>query len=165
MSSSGDPGPQQTADPSSPATVGQLMRPAAATVEAGAHLAAAAFLMKRSGHSALVVTKDDGSRAPVGVITDADISQAVADGRDMEQVRIRDVLSRHLASVTPDTAVDAGALLMLDRGTHHLLVVSDGRLVGIVDMADLYRSSMGLDPRVRGPAEPGTTSTPDAPAT
>jgi acetylornithine deacetylase len=37
--------------------------------------------MKKSGGSALVVTTDDGNRRPLGIVTDSDISQAVADER------------------------------------------------------------------------------------
>ena len=71
----------------SPTTVGALMRPATTTVEPDAHVASAAWLMKRANDSALVVTSDDG-RVPIAVITDADMSQAVADGRDLNDTRI-----------------------------------------------------------------------------
>src|SRR6185312_15946232 len=71
----------------SQATVGALMRPATTTVEPDAHVASAAWLMKRAHDSALVVTSDDG-RVPIAVITDADVSQAVADGRDLNDTRI-----------------------------------------------------------------------------
>jgi len=118
------------------------MRPPATTVERRAHLAAAAYLMKRSGDSALVVTTDDGTRTPLGVITDADIAQAVADGRDLEQVRISDLLARGTVGVAPGTPVGDATRLMLDRGLHHLPVVDDGGLVGIVDMADMCRALM-----------------------
>ncbi|WP_448608682.1 CBS domain-containing protein [Geodermatophilus sp. URMC 60] len=119
------------------------MRPPATTVEPRAHLAAAAYLMKRSGDSALVVTTDDGTRTPLGVITDADITQAVADGCDLEQVRISDLLARGTVDVPPATPVEEATRLMLDRGLHHLLVVEDGGLVGIVDVTDVCRALMG----------------------
>ena len=67
--------------PDSQQTVGAVMRSATTTVEPDAHVASAAWLMKRANDSALVVTSDDG-RVPIAVITDADVSQAVADGRD-----------------------------------------------------------------------------------
>ena len=127
-------------------TVRQLMRPPATTVERRAHLAAAAYLMKRSGDSALVVTTDDGTRTPLGVITDADIAQAVADGCDLEQVRISDLLARGTVDVPPATPVDEATRVMLDSGLHHLLVVDDGGLVGIVDVTDMCRALMGPGP-------------------
>src|SRR3712207_2428504 len=69
-------------------TVGDVMRPATTTVETDAHLASAAYLMKRTGDSALVVMPGDGAGGPVAVLTDAHISQAVADGRDLNEMRI-----------------------------------------------------------------------------
>ena len=140
--SSGPRGVLPATDTGSRTSVGQLMRPPATTVERRAHLAAAAYLMKRSGDSALVVTTDDGTRTPLGVITDADITQAVADGRDLEQVRISDLLARGTVGVAPGTPVGDATRLMLDRGLHHLPVVDDGGLVGIVDMADMCRALM-----------------------
>ena len=143
MSTSGPRVVLPDADTGHRTRVGQLMRPPATTVERRAHLAAAAYLMKRSGDSALVVTTDDGSRTPLGVITDSDVAQAVADGRDLEQVRILDLLARGTVDVTPGTPVDEATRLMLERGLHHLPVVEDGALVGLVDMADMCRALMG----------------------
>jgi CBS domain-containing protein len=131
-------------------TVDDVMRPAATTVEPRAHLAAAAYLMKRTGDSALVVTTDDERRAPLGVITDGDIAQAVADGRDLEQVRIGDLLSRTTYDVPPGTPVVDALRVMADRRLHHLLVVTDGCLTGIVDMIDLCRAQLDGDPAWSG---------------
>lgn len=64
----------------------------AITVEVGAHLAAACFLMRRSGDDALPVTADGLSRVPIAVITVADIARAVAGGRTLEDTRVGDVL-------------------------------------------------------------------------
>src|SRR3954451_802147 len=122
-------------------TVGEVMRPPATTVETQAHLAAAAYLMKRSHDNALVVVSDDDTRRPLGIITDADVSQAVADGRNPEQVRISELhIGRQLATVEPDTPTDTALRRMLDIDAHHLVVVRDGGSVGIVDMSDLCRT-------------------------
>jgi CBS domain-containing protein len=127
------------------APVGRVMRPAVTTVESAGHLAAAAYLMKHSGDSALVVTTDDDSRRPVALITDADISQAVADGRDLGQVRIRDLPLRPPVTVEPGASADEATRLMLREGIYHLPVVAGGRLVGLVDMADLCRALLGME--------------------
>jgi CBS domain-containing protein len=143
MSTSGPRGAPPDVDAGRSTRVRQVMHPPATTVEPRAHLAAAAYLIKKSGDSALVVTTDDGNRRPLGIVTDSDISQAVADGRDLEQVRISDLLSRRMVDVAPGTSVDEAARLMLERGLHHLLVVEDGGLVGIVDVMDVCRALMG----------------------
>jgi CBS domain-containing protein len=124
-----------------PLTIGQVMRPPATTVETRAHAAAAAYLMKRSHDSALVVVSNDSIRSPLGIITDADVSQAVADGRDLEQVRVSDLIKgREPVTVGPDTPVEAALRLMLDTALHHLIVVENAGCVGIVDMSDLSRA-------------------------
>jgi CBS domain-containing protein len=121
-------------------TVADVMRPAVTTVEPGAHLAGAAYLMKHSGDNALVVTANS---RPVAMVTDTDISQAVADGRNPEEVRISDLPRREPIVVTPDTDVLTATRTMLLHRIHHLPVVDDDRLVGIVDLTDLCRPLVG----------------------
>ena len=121
-----------------------VMRPPVTTVEQRAHLAAAAYLMKRSGDTALVVVRGDDPGIPLGIVTDADVTQAVADGRDLEQLRVTDVLSTMPVTVGPDTTVGDALRTMVQHRIHHLLVLADGRLVGIVDMLGLCTVSLDL---------------------
>ena len=124
-------------------TVRELMHPPTTTVERGAHLAGAAYLMKHSGSSALVVTTDDEKHTPVALITDADITQAVADGLDLQTTRISDLQGPPPIYVGPDTDVDVAIRRMLADGIHHLPVVDGDRLVGLVEMSDLCRGLLG----------------------
>ncbi|MGY1698208.1 CBS domain-containing protein [Geodermatophilus sp. SYSU D00766] len=141
-----------TAPAGAPPTVGSAMRPPVTSVELRAHLAAAAYLMKRSGDTALVVTRADDTGVPIGIVTDADVSQAVADGHDLEQLRVSDVVSGPPVTVAPDTPVPEALRAMVDHRLHHLLVLAEGRLAGIVDMLDLCRVSLDGP----APAVPGT---------
>ena len=50
-------------------------------------VAAAADLMKRANATAIVVTQAQTGQ-PIGIITDADISHLVADGKNPNDVRI-----------------------------------------------------------------------------
>ena len=52
-----------------PATVADVMRPPVTTVEQNDHVAGAAYLMKRAGATALVVTEAQ-TLEPVGIITE-----------------------------------------------------------------------------------------------
>ena len=120
-------------------TVADLMRPATTTVETDAHLASVAYLMKRAGDGALVVVPEDGVGGPVAVVTDADISQAVADGRDLGEARITSLGLPRPVCVPPTTPVPEAARHMLDRGLGHLPVVADDRLLGLVDLPAVCR--------------------------
>jgi CBS domain-containing protein len=119
--------------------VSGLMRPATTTVEPDSHLASAAWLMKQAHDSALVVTSGDG-RVPIAVITDADVSQAVADGRDLDDIRINQLHLGRPVVVHPGTSVAEAAEKMLALSLQHLPVTDDGRLVGVVDMVGVCRA-------------------------
>jgi CBS domain-containing protein len=127
--------------PSSPyeVTVGELMRPATSTVETDAHPASVAFLMKRAGDSALVVTPEDGVGGPVAVITDAHISQAVADGRDLGETRVNALGLPRPLCVPPTMPVPEAAEQMLEHDLGHLPVVAEDRLLGLVDLSAVCR--------------------------
>jgi CBS domain-containing protein len=120
-----------------PITVERFMRPPTTTVETAAHLAAAAYLMKRARDTALIVTANEDRRVPIGVITEADISHAVADGRDLAETRISQVLTREPITVDVDTPVHDAVRLMITSDIRHLPVVRQGKMVGIVDIMDL----------------------------
>jgi CBS domain-containing protein len=83
------------------------MQPPLTTVEQNDHVAAAAYLMRHAGATALVVLDGQETNRPVGLITEADIVHTVADGKDVNKVRIHDLMttkptvsSRRRASVT-----------------------------------------------------------------
>jgi predicted transcriptional regulator len=61
-------------------TVRSVMSAPLTTVERHGHVAATAYLMKRANQSALIVVSDDGRQQSLGIITQGDISDAVADG-------------------------------------------------------------------------------------
>jgi CBS domain-containing protein len=120
-------------------TVGDLMRPATTTVETDAHLASVAYLMKHAGDSALVVMPEDGVGGPVAVVTDAHISHAVADGRDLDETRINQLGLPRPHCVDPSMPVTAAAERMLADRLDHLPVVSEDRLLGLVDLTAVCR--------------------------
>ena len=123
-----------------PIRVRDLMRPPVVSVERDAHLAAAAYLMKKAGDSALVVVEDEADLRPVAVITDTDIAAAVADGKDPNDVRSSDLPARRPITVPPDETAAAAANLMVDSRIRHLPVCDDSGLIGIVSIGDLVKT-------------------------
>jgi len=122
-----------------PVRVRELMRPPVVSVERDAHLAAAAYLMKKAGDTALVVVEDEADLRPVAVITDTDVAAAVADGKDPNEIRISDLPVRKPVTVRSEETAAAAASLMVSSRIRHLPVVDDGRLVGMVDIVDACR--------------------------
>jgi CBS domain-containing protein len=56
------------------------------------HVAAAAYLMKHAGATALVVLDGQCPGQPIGIVTKAGIARAAAAGEDLNDMRIRDVM-------------------------------------------------------------------------
>ena len=57
------------------------------------HAAAATYLMKHVGTTALAVLDGQQSSQPIGCITETDIAVAVAAGKDLNEIRIRDLIA------------------------------------------------------------------------
>lgn len=123
-----------------PVTAADVMQPALSTVEPEDHAAAAAYLMRHAGATALVVVDDEEARRPLGLVTEADIVRAVADKKDLDQIRIRDLMTRDPTVITGDTNVREAAESMLAGHFRHLPVVGDKGLIGIVDIGDVCRA-------------------------
>ena len=131
-----------------PATVADVMQPPVTTVEQNDHVAAAAYLMKRANATALIVTQAQTGQ-PTGIITDADVSRAVADGKNPNDVRIYELMTANPTVVNTTTSIRDAAQVMTSRRFRHLPVVGDAGLVGIVDITDVCR--VLLDTGVSGP--------------
>jgi CBS domain-containing protein len=130
------------------ATVADVMQPPVTTVEQSAHLGAAAYLMKRANATALIVTQVQAG-PPVGIITDADVSRTVADGKNPNDVRISELMTANPTVVNTTTSIRDAAEVMTSRRFRHLPVVGDAGLVGIVDIIDVARVLLETD--VSGP--------------
>jgi CBS domain-containing protein len=116
------------------------MQQAVTTVEANAHLAAAAYLMKHAEATALVVIDGEQAKRPVGLITDADITQAVADGTDVNEVRIHELMTTNPTVIIATTGIQDAARVMVTGHFRHLPVVGDTGLIGMVDIGDVCRA-------------------------
>ncbi len=119
-----------------PATVADVMHPPVTTVNQNDHVAAAAYLMKRADATALIVTQGHSAQ-PVGIITEADISHAVADGKNPNDVRIYQVMTADPTVVSTTASIRDAAKVMTSRRFRHLPVMGGAGLVGIVDITDV----------------------------
>jgi len=131
-----------------PATVADVMQPPVTTVEQNDHVAAAAYVMKRANATALIVTQAQTGQ-PVGIITDADVSRAVANGKNPNDVRIYELMTANPTVVSTTASIRDAAEIMTSRRFRHLPVVGDVGLVGIVDITDVCR--VLLESGVSGP--------------
>jgi CBS domain-containing protein len=99
----------------------------------------AARRMTESGAKALPVCDDDRL---VGIITDWDITRAVASEKIASEESVGDHMSTDLVTAAPDATFGDVAQLMADRRLHHLLVRDGDRFAGMVHL-DVEWSDLG----------------------
>ena len=124
-------------------TIADIMWPPVTTVGQHDHVAAAAYLMKHAGTTALLVL-DAQTSQPAGIITEADITRAIADGKDVNDVWAGTVMTTRPA-VTTTTSIRDTAKIMTTRHFRHLPVAGEAGLLGVVDIIDVCRALIGAD--------------------
>ncbi len=117
-----------------------LMNPSVVTIEPTSSAALAARLLGRHNVGALPVCGAD--RRLRGMVTDRDIVlRCIAAEEDPAQTLVRDIMTRGCATVSPHDDCRSATRLMAARQVRRLPVVEEnGKLVGIITLADLARS-------------------------
>jgi CBS domain-containing protein len=76
----------------------------------------------------------------IGIVTEADVAHAVADGKDVNEIRIHDVMTTRPTVITPATSIRDAAEVMTSSHFQHLPVIGDTGLAGVVDIDDVCRA-------------------------
>lgn len=99
--------------------------------------------------SGLPVTDEAGRL--VGVLSNSDILQALAEHTDPEerervfdQMEVRELMTPRPQTITPDATVRDAAQRMLYLEVHRLFVEREGRLAGVISTTDLVRAMAGM---------------------
>ena len=101
-------------------------------------ITAAARLMKRHNLGALPVCDDEGRLR--GMVTDRDIvTRCVAADMDPADTMLREIMSRGIRTCSSQDDVNTAAQTMSKEQVRRLPVTDEGRLVGIVSLADMAR--------------------------
>lgn len=118
--------------------VSDIMSDRVVTIDEREPVIAAARLLKRMNLGALPVT-DRGGKL-VGMLTDRDIVlRCVALGGDARTMTAGDVMTRGVVTATPDVKVDDAAKRMGRGQVRRLPVIENGKLVGMLSLADMAR--------------------------
>ena len=106
----------------------------------------AVHIMDRFEIGCVIATED---QKPVGILTERDIlRRVVLRSKDPSEVHVREIMSKPLVKVGPNTNVKRAARMMVKRRIKKLVVVSSGRIVGILSLTDIVpllelREAMG----------------------
>ncbi len=102
-------------------------------------VATASRLMARDNLGALAVCSPDGHLR--GMLTDRDIVlRCVAAGENPAELMVRQMMTRRLVTVSPEETTEQAASRMAAQQVRRLPVEQEGRLVGMISLADLSRA-------------------------
>ena len=110
------------------------------TINSSSNVLGAARQMAKWNIGSLVIVK--GQKA-VGIITEGDVSKAVAKGMDPKKTAVG-FLHKKLITIGPDEKLEDAANLMASHGIKKLPVMEGGKLVGMVTQTDIVGSSFAL---------------------
>ncbi len=81
---------------------------------------------------------------PVGIVTESDVLELVADERDPADVAVSAVMSDPVVSVDVDRALSDAAATMSREDIRRVAATSEGELVGVLSERDLIAASASL---------------------
>jgi IMP dehydrogenase len=110
---------------------GDIVEKDFASLPRGATALEAAKEMKLNKHGFVVVVTAEGK--PEGIVTEWDyLSKLVAEVKDPAKVTLGDIMSSDLITVKASDGIDYVAKLMAEKGIRRVLVLQEGRVVGII---------------------------------
>lgn len=96
-----------------------------------------ALLFAQKEISSLVVVKDGN---PIGLVTERDLARKVSvTDRKSADVPLSEIMSYKFRWVEPTTPIEDAVQKMINNNIRRLLVLDDGKLVGIITETDLAR--------------------------
>ena len=116
--------------------IGRLVRRPAVWIGPDATVAEAARVMRTAGISSVLVRAD-----PPGIVTDSDFTRSVLAADLGPDTPVAKVVSRPLRTFAAETPLHEAWTNLLDAGVHHLPVVRDGEIVGVLTASDVLKSS------------------------
>jgi len=121
-----------------PSIVKNVMAKTVITIDKDSSVHEAAKIMSEKLIGCIVVTDED---KPIGIATERDILQrVVAKGLDASKVKMKDIMSKPLITVSGDTLIINATRIMQKSKVRRLLVMEKGKIVGIITERDLLRA-------------------------
>lgn len=86
---------------------------------------------------------DSGGKC-IGVISYIDILRLKYHKEDLTRKLVSEMCSVNVKSVSPHNSVDDAMHLMLEHGIHHVFVLLDGYIKGIISVMDIIQINRGM---------------------
>lgn len=114
--------------------VGELARRAPVTLPRGTSIRRTAAVMVEESTGSVLITEGDGDI--LGIVTDKDLRKAVSLGMDYE-APVEIIMSSPVETIEDQALCFDALLRMMSRQMHHLAVLREGRIVGVVTSHDI----------------------------
>jgi len=114
--------------------VRNLMKSPVVSVGPEESLRRAAQVMREHGIGSIVVERGDQL---AGILTERDVMHAVAELGDVGAARVGEHMTAPVVTAPPNWDVAVAATRMSDRNIRHLVVVEQGRAVGVLSVRDV----------------------------
>lgn len=107
------------------------------TIDENSTVKEAAEVMNKFEIGCLIAVKKGKA---MGIVTERDLlKRVVAESKDANETKVRDVMSSPLVVIEPSTDLEEAVKLMFQMKIKKLPVVDDKRLVGLVSLTDIAR--------------------------
>jgi CBS domain-containing protein len=97
-------------------------------------------LLARHNVGAVVVSGD--GEAVDGIVSERDVVRRLHEDESVLDGAVSAIMTSNVVTTEPHTPVDALRVLMTERRIRHVPVVSEGRLIGIMSIGDVVKSSI-----------------------
>ena len=112
-------------------------KPDVFAIEPDATVLEALRLMEQKNVGALLVMK---AERLVGIFSERDYARRmILHGRSSRETQVREVMTRDVFVISPDTSAGECMVHMTDRHVRHLPVLEGGRVIGVISIGDVVR--------------------------
>jgi len=99
--------------------------------------------MTEENIGSIVIVNEAGE--VIGIITEDDlIKRVLAKGKDPFTTKAEEIMTKPIVYVSPDTDLKDAADIMVSKNIGHLVVIENGKLVGIIAEYDILRLAPNL---------------------
>lgn len=126
-------------------TVAEIMTASVAKTNAETPVPDAAAVMLERDIGSLVIV--DGNDTPQAVVTRTDFVEMATNEEHITGSAVPTVgelMEQDVLTAEPDTSIEEAAAIMEENNVHHLPVVENGKLAGIVTTTDLASEVLGV---------------------
>jgi CBS domain-containing protein len=123
--------------------VKDVMRKDVITIEPQASIKEAIGKMVAENITCLIV-EERGSMNVYGIVTRKDIvNKVIAHEKNPATVKVADIMSEPILSVSSDITIEAAARLMAKTDMRRFPVIEGGKLIGLISNSDILRAAVG----------------------